>query len=466
MNRQEWPIGPKRQKHPEALGLEDGSRVAVIGSGPAGSMFTYFLLEMAGRIGLDLAVDIFDPKDFSKPGPLGCNMCGGIVSETLVQNLAAEGINLPPGVVQRGIDSYVLHMDVGNVRIETPLHEKRIGAVHRGPGPRDVKEQKWESFDGHLQKLALDRGAKLVRSRVDEVTINGGRPQLKSPDGSAEIYDLLAVAIGVNSPALKLFQGLDLGYEAPQATKTFICECFLGGEVISRTLGNSMHVFLLNIPRLEFAALIPKGDYVSFCLLGQDIDNALVKAFLESPEVTQCMPPGWKPEVKSCRCSPRINVKGARQPFADRIVFIGDCGETRLYKDGIGAAYRTAKAAATTAVFEGIDAESFRQHYLPACKAIRSDNALGRVIFAFTRGVQKRRFARRALLRMTEREQRRDGDRKLMSQVLWDTFTGSAPYREIFLRTLHPVFLGGMLKSICVSIAAKGRRHQEGIGHG
>ena len=28
-----------------------------------------------------------------------------------------------------------------------------------------------------------------------------------------------------------------------------------------------------------------------------------------------------------------------------------------------------------------------------------------------------------------------------MSTVLWDTFTGSAPYREILLRTLHPGFL-------------------------
>jgi CRP-like cAMP-binding protein len=28
-----------------------------------------------------------------------------------------------------------------------------------------------------------------------------------------------------------------------------------------------------------------------------------------------------------------------------------------------------------------------------------------------------------------------------MSTVLWDMFTGSAPYREVFLRTLHPMFL-------------------------
>jgi flavin-dependent dehydrogenase len=117
------------------LRLEDGSRVAVMGSGPAGSFVSYFMLEMAFRAGLEIDVDIFEPRDFSRTAPHGCNMCGGIISETLVQNLAAEGINLPSSVVQRGIDSYMLHMDVGSVRIETPLHEKRIGAVYRGSGP-------------------------------------------------------------------------------------------------------------------------------------------------------------------------------------------------------------------------------------------------------------------------------------------------------------------------------------------
>jgi hypothetical protein len=43
-----------------------------------------------------------------------------------------------------------------------------------------------------------------------------------------------------------------------------------------------MHVFLLDIPRLEFAALIPKGDYVTLCLLGDDIDEELMDRFFSS----------------------------------------------------------------------------------------------------------------------------------------------------------------------------------------
>jgi len=37
-------------------------------------------------------------------------------------------------------------------------------------------------------------------------------------------------------------------------------------------------------------------------------------------------------------------------------------------------------------------------------------------------------------------EQQKAGSRRPMSMVLWDTFTGSAPYRDILMRTLHPAF--------------------------
>lgn len=439
---------------PSNLKLEDDSRVAVIGGGPAGSFFSYFLLDMAQRLGMKLQLDVYEPRDFATPGPSGCNMCGGIISESLVQALAVEGINLPPTVVERGIDSYVLHMDLGSARIETPLHEKRIAAVHRGAGPRDMKEKKWRSFDGYLLELAMEKGARLVRGRVADIGWKDGLPQVKIPNGLPQAYDLLGIATGVNTSALKLFEKLDSGYTPPKTTKTYIGEFYMGQEIVKRYLGNSMHVFLLDLPQLEFAALIPKGDYATLCLLGHEIDGPLVQRFLDAPEVKQCLPPGYRITENHCHCAPWINIQGAGRPFADRMVFIGDCGVTRLYKDGIGAAYRTAKAAAATAIFEGISAEDFRRHYWPACRAIGIDNALGKIIFAVTRQIQKRRKDRRGVLRMVSREQQMEGGPRRMSMVLWDVFTGSAPYRDILLRTLHPFFLGRFLWEIIAGIVA------------
>jgi flavin-dependent dehydrogenase len=444
-------LGAPPLESPEDARLVDGCSVAVLGSGPAGSFFAYFLLEMAAHAGLRLQVDLYEPRDFSKAGAQGCNMCGGIISESLVQNLAAEGVNLPPAVVQRGIDSYVLHMDVGSVRIDTPLHEKRIGAIHRGSGPRDLSTARWESFDLHLQRRALARGARLIAGRVDAVDWSERRPWVRVRDGERKQYDLIAVAVGVNSTILPVFEALNLGYRRPKTTKTVIREYFLGEDVIAATLGTSMHVFLLDIPRLEFAAIIPKGDYVTMCLLGEDVDNALIEDFVGRREVVACMPPGWDAQARSCQCLPQMNIRGADMPLADRLVFVGDCGVTRLYKDGIGGAYRTAKAAARTAVFEGVSAAAFRRGYLPACRRIARDNDVGRIAFFLTRLVQRMRLARRAMYRTVVAEQSKAANARRLSGVLWDMFSGSAPYKDIFSRMLHPALMGALARSAAVS---------------
>jgi flavin-dependent dehydrogenase len=423
------------------LRLTQGSRVAVIGGGPAGSFASYFLLDLADRVGLDVDVDIFEPKNFSSVGPTGCNNCGGIISESLVQMLAAEGFNLPSTVVQRGLDSYVLHADVGTVRIHGELNEKRIASVHRGGGPRGTRVAQWESFDGYLLASACKKGARVVPSRVEKITREDGRPVVHEKGGEARPYDLVVGAVGVNSPLLKAFEGLGFRYRLPKTSKTYVAEFQLGLDRVTQYLGNSMHVFLLDLPRLEFAALIPKGEHVTVCLLGHDIDKPLVDRFLNLPEVRSCFPPGWTVGPPHCHCAPRINVGAATHAFADRVVLIGDSAVTRLYKDGIGAAYRTAKACAVTAVFEGVSARDFQRHYWPVCRGLERDNYFGTAVFMAVNLIRKLRFLRSGVVQMVRDEQSGRGGPRPMSMVLWDTFTGSSSYQSIFARGLKPGFL-------------------------
>lgn len=404
-------------------------------------MFTYFLLSFAEKMDLDVAIDIYEPRDFSKPGPGGCNMCGGIVSESLVQMLAVEGIDLPTSVVQRGIDSYFLHTATSSVKIDTPLKEKRIAAVHRGGGPRDLTEVQWGGLDGYLQGLATQLGARLVNARVGEVGWDDGRPQVKVKD-SAQTYDLLVGATGVNSSGWELFENLGLRYRRPETTKAYITELKLGNETITQHFGNSMHIFLLNMPRLDCAALIPKGNYLTVCLLGEDIDRELISAFFESPPVKRCFPEGFDPEQGACHCAPKINIREAARPFLDRVVLVGDCGVTRLYKDGIGAAYRTAKAAARTAAFAGVSIADFEKHYWPTYRSIAGDNRYGKFTFGAVHWIKALGPLVRGVVKMTAREQTSADAAKRMSVVLWDMFTGSAPYRDVFFRTLDPRFIG------------------------
>jgi len=443
-------LKPKDNHH---LKLGSGSRVAVIGGGPAGSFFSLFLLRFAKRGGKDVSVDIYDDKDFSRCGPAGCNGCGGIISESLVQLLATEGINIPAEVMQKGISSYVFHTDTGNVRIKTPLQEKRIAAIYRGAGPLGAKDGKYGSFDKYLQGLAVNRGAHLVKDRVESIGFETNLPLVKTMGGLSKTYDLLVGAVGVNSSALKLFKGLDFGYHPPETTRTFICEFHLGHEKIQKYFGNSMHVFLLNIPRLEFAAIIPKGGYATMVLLGREIDKELVESLLNTPEVKRCFPPDCDLTKSSpCKCFQEINIKSARKPFSDRLVLIGDCATTKLYKNGIDAAHSTARAAARTAIFEGISHQDFCRHYWPTCRALIKDNKIGVLVFTATRVIKKIRLARLGVLRMTSMEQQEKKAFPRMSMVLWDIFTGSADYRDIFLRILHPFFLVRILWEITTGI--------------
>jgi hypothetical protein len=209
---------------------------------------------------------------------------------------------------------------------------------------------------------------------------------------------------------------------------------------------------------LKFAAIIPKGDYVTACLLGEKIDRELVSSFLNAPEVKSCFPPGWSGDKNVCQCMPQMYLGAAISPYDDRLVFIGDCGVSRLYKDGIGAAYRTAKAAASTAVFEGIAAPDFQRHFRKTCRSLDKDNRIGRWIFTFVPLMHKSRLLRRGILRMVRAEQSRSDGTRPMSMALWDMFTGSAPYGDVFRRTLRLSFLAALGKNILSEMRPSKRR--------
>jgi flavin-dependent dehydrogenase len=420
------------KNHP--LELNDGAKIAVIGGGPTGAFFSIFALKMAKMIGKELNLTIFEPKDFNKEGPGGCNRCGGIISELLVQTLAVEGINLPDSVVRKGINSYVLHTNRGDVNIDTPQLEKTIATVYRGGGPKGMIGHDKESFDNFLLNYAISEGAVHKQLRIDNIE-RRERPVLFSKDTEVMAADLVVGAFGVNSTAAKIFEGMGFGYKEPPTVTAAICEIKMGEEAVAEHFGNSIHLFLLPDSGIKFAAMVPKGPYVSLCILGKDLSAKKVDDFIAKPVVKAVLPKNGAYQAE-CRCLPRMNIGAPKKPFADRIVICGDAGSTRLFKDGLGAAYLMGKAAAKTAVFRGVGENDFRTDYYPVYRDIVVDNFFGKYLYMITDIYRKNGILTKGLIETVRIEQNSGDDFKPLSGMLWDMFTGNERYKRILPKAL------------------------------
>ena len=415
--------------------LEDGSHIAVIGGGPTGSFFSIFALKMAKMVGKKLNITIFEPKDFTKEGPRGCNRCGGIISELLVQTLAIEGINLPDSLVQRGINSYKLYTNYGNACIETQAHEKTIATIYRGGGPKGIIGNHKESFDRFLLDIAVKEGAVHNPIKIDKIGYENKRPVLFSQDQKIQEADLVVGAVGIKSHTTKIFEDIGFGYKKPETITAAIAEIGIEKSIVSEHFGNSVHMFLLPIKDMKFAAMIPKGTYITVCILGKNMNTQTVTEFINNPVVQNVLPRTITYKI-DCHCLPKMNIKAPKIPFTDRVVICGDAGSTRLFKDGIGAAYIMGKAAAKTAVFQGVSREHFRKWYYPVYKSIIYDNYYGKYLFAITDIYKKNKMLCKGMLEVVREEQSTLHNRKILSSILWDMFTGSERYKNIFYRAV------------------------------
>ena len=162
--------------------------------------------------------------------------------------------------------------------------------------------------DGNYYALPVKQGARVIRQCVVEDGSKDGLPQIKGQHGPPEAYDLLAVAVGVNTAALSLFEGSGFGFKPPRTTKCVVREYYLGAEAVEKHKCGSTHAFLLNIPRLEFAAVVPKGDCVTLILMGEDINQDLLQRFVGDPVVKALLPPGCPLDQVAGWCAPWVRL--------------------------------------------------------------------------------------------------------------------------------------------------------------
>jgi len=419
------------------LHLKDNSKIAIIGAGPAGTFFAHFARKIAIEKKLNVSITIFDGKDFIRRGPTGCNMCAGVLSETLLNKLEDEGLSVPDERIQRRISGYYLQTQTGRLLLTHPMGKsQQIATVFRGNGPRFHSADGTISFDDFLLAHVKSEGVKVISEPVKDVllTVDSQKPvRVIYGDGYEFEADLVVGAFGVNSALLKKISN----YKPPEVLRTCHAEIYLGQHYIRETMGDNICTFRPEIKGVQFVVFVPKFDYITVTVVCKgDASKDDLLRILE--QLTAC---GWLPDSftlpeQFCVCFPRLPITAARNPCADRFVIIGDASFSRYFKNGIESAYITAKLAAETAFELGISEDAFRKGYFKrAKKQIVKDNFYGRLLFKIDSMLSKSAMLSEAHLKLASRDNK-TGVR--MQNILWNMLTGNTSYRAIFFQSLYP----------------------------
>ncbi|MFQ5965957.1 MAG: NAD(P)/FAD-dependent oxidoreductase, partial [Candidatus Scalinduaceae bacterium] len=451
------------------LFLKNGSKIAIIGGGPAGCFFAHFASRYATEMGIDVSIRIFDRKDFCQMGPRGCNMCAGVVSENLFNKLEEEGINIPPFCAQRKIEGYYLQTQDESVLLHHPApgHVPKIVTVFRGNGPILSTHQGNVSFDdfllNHVKKQGVEvisgvvKGLKLPSRKGDPINVIFGEGESKKEFEA----DLVVGAFGVNTGMMERIANMDFGYKPPKTVRTCQCEIMLGNEYIEKTFGSNVFVIELGKKELKFASITLKADYITVSLVGrQDLTRNNLIDFLNHPAVRRLMPKDWEIPNSFCMCISKIPVTYAKHPYTDRIVILGDASISRAYKSGIESAFNMAKLSAYTAFKYGVSERAFMNGYFkPAKRLLARDNLYGIVMLKINDYISSQRQIANAHIRMLKSD-KDTKTTKLINEILWNMFTGNAPYKEIFYKAINPRLA---LKILPISMIAWARQKMNDI---
>ena len=445
------------------LRLQNGSTIAIVGGGPAGSFFANFALHLAKERGLKISVKIFDRRCFSRSGQHGCNMCAGVISESLCKKLNEVDIHLPDSTIQQFIQGYYFQTQDCGLQLYHPQKQARPGivTVFRGGGPRDITDNKNISFDDFLLQHAQGHEAEIVNAAVEEIDLPhhfGDVANLVIIKGRKRENiqaDLVVGAFGLNTKIPKRIIGREVKYRPPYSGRACNTELHFGKAYIDQHFGNNIFCFSLGIDPIKFAAFTPKSDYITVSLIGKkDVTKAHLVKFLKHPVIKDLLPDNWTIPKDICICFPKIPIGHAKHPYADRLVIIGDASISRFYKSGIESAFITAQFAAETAFNLGVTENSFKKdYYKKAKKLLAHDNFYGRFIYNINDFVTSKRHFMTPHLQYAKTH-KNSWSANRINETLWGMVTGTLPYKMIFLKfvslrfqiTLLPLTIMGIFK--------------------
>ena len=460
-------------------GKED-NRFVVVGGGPAGSFFAIHLLREAKRLNQEIEVLIIEKKANAKNQDNhwfyeGCNFGAGSISPRLNTVMEQWEIDVGRETIQSDIDKIWIHGLWKNIPLKVPK-ERKMYSVFRGSLPIKLKDRQ-SGFDTFLLKKALEEGARILTGEVWKIeSSHSGMLYLTTRLAPGDLLSIpasfVAVATGVNarpgkdyrdSEIIRSIQRMNPDFVPARPRRSIIFELQVPRETLQKNLNNETHFIEYGSKTLplEHIALVPKGEYLTVAAIGKHIDKAVlpketlkaIKRILELPQLERILPDIASYPV-ACSCSPMMTVSVARNPYADRLAIIGVAVCSRLYGDGMYAAYQTASRLAHIVLHYGTDKKTLSRMYGKTVKWLSWDNRFGKLVFRLMQLGFSNPLMSRILYQTFATELKiRDKSKRPLGDVLWKITSGTSDYRAILMdmfgyRILRSFFIGGFLVTL------------------
>jgi len=302
------------------------------------------------------------------------------------------------------------------------------------------------SFDDFLLSRVEGMGANISSDIVSNIILPSNKKEQAKvyfgKKGSWRVMntDLVVGAFGLNTGMLEKVKRMGIGYVPPKTVRACQAEIYVGSSNGSKYSDSWIHVFSLGIKQITYASFTPRGDYLTVTLVGNaDLNKAHLIEFLNHPIVRRTFPQeGWKLPKNFCICFPKINITQARHPFDDRFVVVGSAGISRYYKHGIESAFTTSRMAANSAFESGVSGNAFRtSYYKPAMKLLGSDSRYGRWVFGLNDYITSRKNISAGYFSFLKSEKKKPVA-KIQLEFLWNMFTGSISFKELFIKVFDP----------------------------
>lgn len=416
-----------------SLKLVNGSKVAIIGGGPAGAFFALYLRYYGDQRGIRPEITIYEHRNFNDLGHKGCKGCAGVLSIPFSQNLNELGLTIPAEIIQSHIEQYTVHSPYTSISLSNPEKETQVVSIYRGGGPHLSHFETQVSFNEWLLEEVKNKKINIEERIISRISFES-LPRVEM-DGEQKVFDLVVLASGVNASAITIS---NLKYLPPETMVMSQEELYAGTEQVKSGLGNTAHVFLIPHSPMIFGTLVPKGPFINVSVLSRSQHPVSTREFLNQDLVRSVLPEHFE---HSCGCHPRVAIGMAKNFFTDRFVAVGEAAVSRLYKDGIGSSLITAREAARTVIYHGTSQMDFKKHYYPLCRSISSSNLWGKLLFSMNDRAKNSRVFLLAQNRIIGNEQHNIKGPQPFTKAAWGMFSGSYSYNSIARMTLNPVSL-------------------------